>query len=225
MFADHHNLKNRILRYFCYPAIWLTVVMVFFCSDKQNYSNIKYKTSNDSVYFAHQQIALKILPSTQIMINFLKDGKTFSICSPENQATHYVMVDDQIVNEFTLIPGSLKHKSIESEYGNGQQISLLSLATGPKNCQIQKKIYISLFERYPDVAFVRAVYKNTSSDSTVTLNRVYSNMFTLDRKLVHKESLSFDFWTFFGYGKILGGGHNNVRVNVMQVENGLNVES
>ncbi len=225
MFTENYYFKNHVFRFLCCILICLAAGSVFFCGNRQNKTSILFKKDDNSIYFAHRNIALKVLPTTQIIVDYKKETKSLSICSTLNSATHYVVLDDQIVKDFSMIPGSLKHEFIESEFGKGQQISFLSMATGPANSQIEKKINISLFERYPDAAFVRTVYKNKSSDSPVTLNRVYSNMFTLDRKLVQKESQSFDFWTFLGYGKVLGGGHSNVRVNVLPVDKELNVEN
>ncbi len=220
--------KNHFsLACFFFLSLLILILLLVHCRNKPE--NIIFNKEKTGVLsFAHQKIALRVHPSTKIEVTFKKEGKELSLLVPSSKRTtipHYLVVDNEQVDDFELLLDSVNLESIKTDFGKGKQLTFKANASGPKNSTIEKEIKIALFENYPDIAMVYASYKNVGSDKPITLNRIYSNTFQLDRKQVNPEKIFYDFWSFLGYGKILGGRHDNIRVNVLAVDKDLNVQN
>lgn len=178
--------------------------------------------------FSHRSISLKILPSTRIEVAFEKNGKSLSLLSTDGKdpvIPHFLIVDDQLVDDFRLLPESVQLATVETEFGRGKQLTLKSEASGPKNSTIEKTLEIALYEKYPDATIVSASYENVQSDGPIILNKVFSNVFQLDRRQVDEQEVSHDFWAFFGFGRFIPGGHSRRRVNVLAIEADLDIQN
>jgi len=215
------------LAHFFFLSFLISILLSFQCRSKSEHIIFK-KDKAGTLNLNHQQIALKVHPSTKIKVIYKKGEKKLSLLVPNSKSTvipHYLMVDNELVDDFSLLPQSIVLESVKTDFGEGKQLTFKAEASGTKNYTIEKEITIALFEKYPDVAIVQASYKNIRSDKPITINHIYNNAFQLDRRQVTSDKLSFDFWSFLGYGKIIGGRHDNVRVNVLPVDKDLDVQN
>lgn len=224
------NFKDKYhfsLACFFFLSLLILILLSVHCRNKPE--NIIFNKEKTGVLsFAYQKIALRVHPSTKIEVTFKKEGKELSLLVPSSKRKtipHYLVVDNEKVDDFELLPDSVNLESIKTDFGKGKQLTFKANASGPKSSTIEKELKVTLFEKYPDFAMVQASYKNIASDKPITITRIYNNTFQLDRKQVNSDKLSYDFWSFLGYGKILGGRHDNIRVNVLVIDKDLDVQN
>ncbi|UCH09514.1 MAG: alpha-galactosidase [Fidelibacterota bacterium] len=169
----------------------------------------------------HQVISLEILPSTRIVVRYRSDdGEELSLVTTDpdhSPATHLPTIDGQAVDQFVLQPESVRFETVRDMHGEGKGLTVRAQAQGPRNSLIEKVLQINLYERYPDAAIVNTSYLVLEADAPLRLDEVTSDAFRLDRRRVAPGEEAYDFWGFFGYGKIVPGSHGHRRANVLPV--------
>jgi alpha-galactosidase len=101
-------------------------------------------------------------------------------------ASEFVTCDGRDVKEFQL--ASHSEKRVETEGGPGKVATLIGMNGG-----LEKKIEITLLDRFPDVALFRVTYRNKGQES-LTLGRWVSNCYEIRAGESAGEGPSF--WSF-----------------------------
>ncbi|MFC1619607.1 alpha-galactosidase [Candidatus Neomarinimicrobiota bacterium] len=184
---------------------------------------IRFEEQQDgTLRFAHQVISVEILPSTQFLVSYISEnGEEISLVVPDpgqSPMTHFLIAENQIVDQFELLRESIYLEAITGVHGKGKELTVRAQTQGPKNSLIEKEVKISLYAKYPDAAIVNSSYRIVEADAPIMLDAVTSNAFRLDRKQVSPKEKSHDFWGFFGYGKIVPGSHGHRRANVLPID-------
>jgi len=114
---------------------------------------------------------------------------------PLSKPSFFIVVDGRDVKDFRVYECNLK--DLKTCFGAGKQLRLKGVAKGPKNCRIEKTLFIEIYDRYPNAAITYATYKNLGP-SDLTLEKSYSNYYRLDASLLSKNSNPYDFWSLQG---------------------------
>jgi alpha-galactosidase len=202
---------------------FLSIVLLLTNYSISKEETIQFIKKGGELQFKNKNIQLTISNSTKLKVGYIKDKKETSLNIFKDESTvipHFLIIDKEKVNDFKIDPKAIQLQSVETEFGQGKELIIKANAFNQK---IEKELRIALYEKYPDAAIIKTSYKNLQLNKPVIIDKIYSNAFLLDRKKVNTGKESCDFWGFLGYGKIIGGRHDNVRVNVLPIEEDLNV--
>ncbi|NOY95997.1 MAG: alpha-galactosidase [Chlorobi bacterium] len=188
-------MKN--INFLFLASILLALMAVSSCSTSEKH--FSYEKGGD-IWFRNSGIKLRFDKNMYCKVfykneaNFLNEGDTDAGL---NKPTHFIVVNGEEIDDFAVDYNNLITEPVETEFGKGERLVLTGVAECPDGSRIEKKLYVELYEKYPDVAILYAEYKNLG-DSAIVIQKDYSNYLRLDASLANDSLNPYDFWSFQG---------------------------
>lgn len=186
------------MKQFAYPVISLFIITLFIssCSDSKN--KFSYKKDGD-IRFRNTGIEIRINPDMFVSLFYKNDVNPLNATGENNNArpSHFIVADGEEIKEFAVDYGQLKVETVETEFGKGRKLCIKGISETKKGIQIEKTLWVELYDKYPDVAIMTASYRNTGT-SEIILEQSVSNYFLLDASTEDPQNNPYDFWSYQG---------------------------
>ncbi len=173
------------------------------------------------IWFRNSGIELKF--DKHMYCNVYQRGESVSLNDIDgdnelSRPSHFLVIDGEELNEFSVDYDNIKVESIETAFGKGRKLLLTGIADCSDGGRIEKTLSIELYDNYPDIAISSASYKNLgTSDKVIEMD--YSNYFRLDASQANADDQAFDFWSL--QGASIGWGLDYI----IKIEDGFNQEN
>ncbi|MEQ6119806.1 DUF6259 domain-containing protein [Reichenbachiella sp. MALMAid0571] len=175
----------------------ITVICYFFVSCLENKGKINFYESNDMFLLENKNIRIELDRQLKIRVYHIENGVSKSI-TRKNKGPHYLVVNGVEVKDFIVKDKTPLISEISTEFGNGRRFEFVGIAKGPLGATIEKKVEIELYERHPNSALVRAIYKNLYATPGLFIEKEIDNAFDLDASLVNEDNDKHSFWILQG---------------------------
>ncbi|MGO2012436.1 MAG: glycoside hydrolase family 36 protein [Pseudoalteromonas sp.] len=164
----------------------ISIFSLISCSKQAINSNI----NNDIVYTVKTD-ALSLEFNNLLHSNIVGNVNGTQIALGDIKPSEYVVtLDKKVISDFNFI--EKKVQPIENELGNGTQVEL----SGISSQGLLKKTVVSVYKRYPTMAFFNVSYTNTT-DANIKIVKWVNNDYTLlDDKTVQAEQPAY--WSYQG---------------------------
>lgn len=181
---------------FAVMLILLLPVFLYCCPPAEK--EFSYTDGGD-IWFGKTGIKLRIDSLMNISVFYRNKERPLNVVGSDSLQTpsHFLVVDGKEAKEFSVDYGKLQFDSIQSAFGKGKRLTVTGTNVQDKIPMLEKKLYIEIYDRYPDAAILSASYKNTGN-SKLFVNRSVSNCFRLDASKSDPQRPAYDFWSYQG---------------------------
>lgn len=181
------------------PILWL-VMSGLTC---QPHNSISFYKSNGTIYFFTSQLKIQLDSELYWTIQYNKNGKWLSLNKFEGKdslslPSHYLQSDQKIITQFLFDEKDIKSELIHNEFGRGKRFILNGSYQDASGLAIHKKLFIELYEDFPDLAVTYAEYQNKSSIQDLELSEVMNACLQLDASLMDSNRKSNELCAFYG---------------------------
>ena len=167
-------------------------------------SSIEYSSiEGKSVTFTNTGIQLSINHKMGIVVYYNKNGQKLSLNDYGESNSNalppfFAVINKCRISDFNLDFSSIKNEEIFTVFGNGQRVTLHGISNQIKDIVIEQKISIDLYNDFPNTAFMNAEYRNASTQQSVTIDTVLSNLYQLDSSIIDSTQAPNSFYSFYG---------------------------
>jgi alpha-galactosidase len=171
----------------CFMAMFFFLIQ---CGDADQ-SPVSFTIEGDLMHLKNENIHLIFDDLMYCKVEFEVDGNVQSMnhstrTGPNPVPPHFIILDDIEYKNFKF--SSHEFQDIEDEeFGPGKRLILIG-----SDSEIERSLFIEMYEQYPDVAVSWCTYTNRTGKD-LDINRVYYNNYRLDRKLTDPAASSYDF--------------------------------
>lgn len=176
----------------------LIALIIFSCKKSTSEHDFNY-TEDGDIRFALSGIELQFDENMNVFVYFGKETSLNSESGSDNDSkpSHFIMVDGKEITDFAVDYDKLKTENVETVFGKGKKIILTGIAETPEGTRIEKTLNVELYKKYPNAALITASYKNVGN-SDVTIEKEFSNYFSMDSPQENAQNESPYFWSFQG---------------------------
>jgi alpha-galactosidase len=168
----------------------------FYSCDRVN-NPINHSIGNDYIIFENGSIKLEL--NDQLMIKvFRKSGDNLYTINRDKKDPFTIVVNGNLINSFSINKSSTEILDIADNIGSGKQLIISGTAKGPSESNIEKKLYLRLYEQFPAIALINVTYKNINSTPGLYIEKEISNLFELDASIINSSHSTHDFWILQG---------------------------
>jgi len=114
------------------------------------------------------------------------------------QATHFLVVDGQVVKDFSVDYHALRMERVKTRFGAARRLVIHGSADGPHESRIAKALTVDLYDKYPDMIIMQATYTVTRTAAPLGLEQAVSSAFRLDASALDATAKPYEFWSFQG---------------------------
>jgi alpha-galactosidase len=175
--------------------IGLGVISSFSCSG--DVEAIHFSSEGDSYILESKDLKVFFSNSMECRLVQNVEGEAVTIVKSD-QASHYLVVNDQAVEQYLVDPGKTNITSIDTEFGTGKRLTLVGTSPGPRDSRIEKTLNVEMYERFPSAAVMWAEYRNASETKGLLVNREVNASLKLDAGLANPQNSPHDFWILQG---------------------------
>ncbi len=147
-----------------------------------------------AVVFSNSQLELEFNNRMACKIRYTDKKMSLNVTNDSSLPTHYLILSNKILSDFTLDYDNIKTGNSLTESGPATQLILKGVN---KETGLIKKLFITLYDKYPGTLSWRASYSNESNHALL-IKKSVSDYFMLDASLVDKDQQPNDMWTYQG---------------------------
>jgi hypothetical protein len=179
------------------------------CGDPEM-SHVSLDVKGDLMHFRNENIHLILDELMYCKVEFEVEGNVQSMNQTGRTGSnplppHFIILDDIAYKNFKI--SSHEFQDIEdAEFGQGKRLTLIG-----SDSEIERSLFIEMYEQYPDVAVSWCIYTNRTGND-LKINGVFYNYFRLDRKLTNTTASSHDFRYLQPLNKIWGDTWTNLGI-------------
>lgn len=203
-------LKNPFPRNSYNLFMGMAFLLLFTGCQIKDESPILCRFEDQAVYFEHTHIRLLIDDLMYMKVYYADRDHQLSIThSGKNERnakpSHFIELNGKEYKDFHLNETSVEEIT-DPYFGKGKRLVL----TGSLE-QVEKILFIEMYEAYPDVAVSWCTYKNRT-EAVLRIDNIYYNYYRLDRKLTQPEAESYNFHYLQPLNKSWGETWTNLEV-------------
>ena len=143
----------------------------------------------------------KLLPSGYLQAYLANSGNKRTLDDPQNANADYVVSGGKEINDFVL---DLEHAKITDASGRlgprGKKIEVSGKSVSRP--EIQKTMFIEVYDDFPNLALTAASYKNTGSE--IPWDRIVTQQRRLNASLDDSKAPPYSMWSFHGSSEAWG---------------------
>jgi len=218
---------RTLLRNTWITALAILTIAASGCSHKTTIS----ETSAASAIRVHQERGLlvistpsaefQLLPSGHIRAFLLRDGARLTLDDPQAAPGDFAVVKGVLANDFVMNLGEAIVTEASGTLGSsGKRIGVRGAS--PSKPQLEKQVFIEVYDDLPNLALVSSSFKNTGS-TPIQFDQVVSQPRLLNASISDSQATPYSMWSFHGSSEAWGKddvveiGKDFRRENPMQV--------
>ena len=140
------------------------------------------------VWFRNSSIQIRFDRELYCSVFFRQDGRLLALSHNPPDPTlarpsHFIAVEGQEVLDFYVDYRNIGLSEVRGRFGPGKRLKITGLGETEENVLIEKTMVVELYEAYPDVAMVWAVYRNPDLERPIRITRITNQFFRMDASL------------------------------------------
>ena len=145
------------------------------------------------VWFRHSSIQIRFDRELYCSVFFRQDGRLLALShNPPDptlaKPTHFIAVEGQEVLDFYVDYRNIGLSEVRGRFGPGKRLKITGLGETEENVLIEKTMVVELFEAYPDIAMIWAVYRNPDLERPIRITRITNQFFRMDASLTDPQA-------------------------------------
>jgi len=183
-------------------------LLISLLSCQEPFNEIRFSKDADKVNFESPLMRLAFDNRFGLKV-YRKSGMDWISMTDGNQDPYTVNISGQHIDQFKLDQTGIVCKDIVNDVGTGKRLTMTGLAEGPLHSVIEKTMTVELYQRFPEAACIKLIYRNISNTPGLTIEEEIDNNFKLDATLINSRYDRHAFW-------ILQGGSYRTRPDWIQ---------
>ena len=144
------------------------------------------------VWFRHSQIQLRFDRELYCGIFFKRNGRLLSLChNPSDPSlakpSHFISVEGEEVLDFYIDYQNIGLSEVRTRFGAGKRLHLTGYGKTSGNTLVEKTVLVELYQDYPDIAILWAIYRNNDPKQSIRVTKVTNQFFRMDASLTDPE--------------------------------------
>lgn len=144
------------------------------------------------VWLRHSSIQIRFDRELYCSVFFRQDGQLLALSHNPPDPTlakpsHFIAVEGQDVLDFYVDYRNIGLSEVRGRFGPGKRLKITGLGETEENILIEKTMVVELFEAYPDIAMVWAVYRNPDLDRPIRITGITNQFFRMDASLTDAQ--------------------------------------
>ena len=140
------------------------------------------------VWFRHSSIQIRFDRELYCSVFFRQDGRLLALSHNPPDPTlakpsHFIAVEGQEVLDFYVDYRNIGLSEVRGRFGSGKRLKITGLGETEEHILIEKTMVVELYEAYPDIAMVWAVYRNPDLERPIRITRITNQFFRMDASL------------------------------------------
>ena len=145
------------------------------------------------VWFRHSSIQFRFDRELYCNVFFQQDGRLLALSHNPPDPTlarpsHFIEVEGQEVLDFYVDYRNIGLSEVRGRFGPGKRLKITGLGETEENILIEKTLVVELYEAYPDIAMVWAVYRNPDLERPIRITRITNQFFRMDASLTDSQA-------------------------------------
>ena len=145
------------------------------------------------VWFRHSSIQIRFDRELYCSVFFRQDGQLLALSHNPPDPTlakpsHFIAVEGQDVLDFYVDYRNIGVSEVRGRFGLGKRLKITGLGETEENILIEKTMVVELYEAYPDIAMVWAVYRNPDLERPIRITRITNQFFRMDASLTDPQA-------------------------------------
>lgn len=145
------------------------------------------------VWFRHSSIQIRFDRELYCSVFFRQDGRLLALSHNPPDPTlakpsHFISVEGQEVLDFYVDYRNIGLSEVRGRFGPGKRLKITGLGETEENVLIEKTMVVELFEAYPDIAMIWAVYRNPDLERPIRITRITNQFFRMDASLTDPQT-------------------------------------
>lgn len=140
------------------------------------------------VWFRHSTIQIRFDRELYCSVFLRQDGRLLALGHNPPDPTlarpsHFISVEGQEVMDFYVDYRNIGLSEVRGRFGPGKRLKITGLGETEQNILIEKTMVVELYEAYPDIAMIWAVYRNPDLERPIRITGVTNQFFRMDASL------------------------------------------
>ena len=145
------------------------------------------------VWFRHSSIQIRFDRELYCSVFFRQDGQLLALSHNPPDPTlakpsHFLSVEGQEVLDFYVDYRNIGLSEVRGRFGPGKRLKITGLGETEENILIEKTMVVELYEAYPDIAMVWAVYRNPDLERPLRITGISNQFFRMDASLTDPQA-------------------------------------
>ena len=145
------------------------------------------------MWFRHSSIQFRFDRELYCNVFFRQDGRLLALSHNPPDPTlakpsHFIAVEGQEVLDFYVDYRNIGLSEVRGRFGPGKRLKITGLGETEENILIEKTMVVELYEAYPDIAMVWAVYRNPDLERPIRITRITNQFFRMDASLTDSQA-------------------------------------
>ena len=163
------------------------------CGDGQRQAatseGIRYSAvAEGEVWFRNSAIQIRFDRELYCSVFFRQEGRLLALSHNPPDPTlarpsHFIAVEGQEVLDFYVDYRNIGLSEVRGRFGPGKRLKITGLGETEDNVLIEKTMVVELYQAYPDIATIWAVYRNPDLERPIRITRITNQFFRMDASL------------------------------------------
>ena len=145
------------------------------------------------VWFRHSSIQIRFDRELYCSVFYRQDGRLLALSHNPPDPTlarpsHFIAVEGQEVLDFYVDYRNIGLSEVRGRFGPGKRLKITGLGETEENILIEKTMVVELYEAYPDIAMVWAIYRNPDLERPIRITRITNQFFRMDASLTDSRA-------------------------------------
>ena len=145
------------------------------------------------VWLRHSSIQIRFDRELYCSVFLRQDGRLLALSHNPPDPTlakpsHFIAVEGQEVLDFYVDYRNIGLSEVRGRFGLGKRLKITGLGETEENILIEKTMVVELFEAYPDIAMIWAVYRNPDLERPIRITGITNQFFRMDASLTDPQA-------------------------------------
>ncbi len=145
------------------------------------------------VWFRHSSIQIRFDRELYCSVFFRQEGRLLALSHNPPDPTlakpsHFIAVEGQEVLDFYVDYRNIGLSEVRGRFGPGKRLKITGLGETEENVLIEKTLVVELYQAYPDIATIWAVYRNPDLERPLRITRITNQFFRMDASLTDPQA-------------------------------------
>ena len=140
------------------------------------------------MWFRNSAIQIRFDRELYCSVFFRQEGRLLALSHNPPDPTlarpsHFIAVEGQEVLDFYVDYRNIGLSEVRGRFGPGKRLKITGLGESEDNVLIEKTMVVELYQAYPDIATIWAVYRNPDLERPIRITRITNQFFRMDASL------------------------------------------